>query len=460
MSLIKKLIIILKLNELNYDKQLITILFKNSLAILAANIFAPLGISYFLKDFINPIYLIVFILLQFLLGFARYYFGKQGLKAIISNKEFLIRRYLKFYLIIIFVNSISFGIISVFVVFQAEELQVFIMLALIFGLSTGSLSTLSSIYLANVLYILPFLSLFFFALLFSANFDYFIIASTLFIYLFLSLSASFRIYEILESNIKKATIIKEQKEKLTLKNVQLMHADKMASMGEMLENIAHQWRQPLSVISTASSGLELQLDYTDKFSKKTLKDGLTLINEQSQYLSRTIDDFRTYFFQDKIRKEFDIEGTIEKTLYLANSRIKKFDINIIKNIQNIKITSLENELIQVFLNILNNAIDKLKESNSEKYIFITTKKEDNRLMIDFKDNGGGVSKEIINKIFEPYFTTKNKSIGTGIGLYMSYEIITKHFKGKIKVNNTSYTFKNSNFSGALFTMILPLSENS
>ena len=240
------------------------------------------------------------------------------------------------------------------------------------------------------------------------------------------------------------------------KDIILAQKSKMEAMGEMLENIAHQWRQPLSVISTASTGLNFQLEYSSNIPNEILKEHLTLINKQSQYLSRTIDDFRNFFQQNKEKEKFDIKNTIEKSLYLASSRIKKSNIHIIKDIDEIEITSVENELIQVFLNIFNNAIDKLNEKDYKKYIFITVKVFDNKLKINIKDNGGGISDNIINRVFEPYFTTKHKSQGTGIGLYMSNEIITKHIHGTLKVTNVSYNFEHNDFYGALFSIEIPL----
>ena len=244
----------------------------------------------------------------------------------------------------------------------------------------------------------------------------------------------------------------EKREKDTV----LAQQSKMAAMGEMLENIAHQWRQPLSVISTVSTGLQLQMDYNHGISEKTLKENLSSINAQTQYLSKTIDDFRNFFEQNKQKEKFNIQHAIEKSLYLTSSRIEKYNINIIKDIQETELITLENELIQVFLNIINNAIDILIEKDYEKYIFITTRVFENDLKIYIKDNAKGIPINIINRIFEPYFTTKHKSQGTGIGLYMSNEIISKHLHGNLSVNNVSYDFRDSNLKGAQFIISIPL----
>jgi signal transduction histidine kinase len=125
--------------------------------------------------------------------------------------------------------------------------------------------------------------------------------------------------------------------------------------------------------------------------------------------------------------------------------------------ENIKVKTLESELVQILLNILNNAIDAIESNKiSRPVICINTYKENDSLIIEIKDNAGGIPKNIINRILEPYFTTKHKSQGTGIGLYMSNEIITKHLKGKILVSNCTFLVDDSHYKGALFTLSLPI----
>jgi len=241
------------------------------------------------------------------------------------------------------------------------------------------------------------------------------------------------------------------------KDALLAQQTKMAAMGEMLENIAHQWRQPLSAISTASTGIQIQMEIYNEISEEFLLDNVKLINEHTQYLSKTIEDFRNFFIPNKLKVKFKITDTIEKTLYLITARVKQHNITIIKEIEDVEILSLENELIQVLLNILNNAIDALKSKESEeKLIFIKVTKSKKELKIEIQDNAGGIYSDIIDRIFEPYFTTKHKSQGTGIGLYMSMEIVKKHLNGNIQVNNTIYTYKRKNCTGANFIITLPL----
>ena len=228
---------------------------------------------------------------------------------------------------------------------------------------------------------------------------------------------------------------------------------KMAAMGEMIGNIAHQWRQPLSVISTASTGLKLQKEM-DMLSDENFYSTLVAINTSAQYLSTTIDDFRDFFNPSNNNiNVFDISQTFTKTLNLLNAQFIDKDIEIIQKIECCKITSIENELIQVLINILNNARDALLTiENQRRLIFINSYIKENMLYIEIKDNAGGIKEEIIDRIFEPYFTTKHQSQGTGIGLYMSKEIVEKHLDGVLLVSNEKYNYENIDYFGAKFTI--------
>ena len=251
---------------------------------------------------------------------------------------------------------------------------------------------------------------------------------------------------------------RQYKQELNKKQTILHQQSKMAAMGEMIGNIAHQWRQPLSTITTASSGMVLQKEMgvlTDEF----FFDASKKINTSAQYLSQTIDDFRNFFTPNKEKTKFLLNDTLSTTLDLISAQFTARDIHIIKNVEYIELESYENELIQALINILNNAKDELvkKPSNEEKYIFIDIfKNENNELNIIIKDNADGIPAEYIDKIFEPYFTTKHKSQGTGIGLYMTEEIITKHLHGQIFVENKEFKYENKEYVGAQFTIVLNL----
>ncbi len=237
------------------------------------------------------------------------------------------------------------------------------------------------------------------------------------------------------------TKVKEELEKNREKEQLLMHQSKLASLGEMLGNIAHQWRHPITNLSLLVQNLsiayergKLDDDRMKKFHKKSL--------EQIEYMSKTIDDFTSFFKKDKQKQKFFVRDVIEDTLKLLESRIK--DVEIVKNYQDrVFIEGYKTEFSQVILNIINNAIDALNERKvAKKKIFVFISKE----KIEIGDNAGGISDEIIDKIFEPYFTTKFQSQGTGIGLYMSKVIINKHFGTNLEVYNSK--------NGAVFKIAL------
>ncbi|CAM3854509.1 PAS domain S-box protein [Arcobacter cloacae] len=248
---------------------------------------------------------------------------------------------------------------------------------------------------------------------------------------------------------------KEMEQQLQINQQLLLQQSKLAAMGEMLENIAHQWKQPLSTITTLTSGILLNKEYNildDNF----LKEGLNNITNSAKYMSKTIDDFRDFYSNKVEKKEFDIEDSIEKALVLLSTKLVKKDIVIIKNLDNLKILGYKNELIQVYMNILSNAIDSLDDLEDEiKIIQINSKVENNKLILEFLDNAGGINEEIIDKIFDSHFTTKSEKQGSGIGLYMSKIIIDKSH-GELKVSNKTFEYNSKTYKGANFMIILPI----
>lgn len=285
------------------------------------------------------------------------------------------------------------------------------------------------------------------------EFNEYLFKTTIFAFLLIFLLLSISIY----FSKKLQEIFRSyQLEKTRQQNI-IAQKSKMAAMGEMIGHIAHQWRQPLSSISTSATGMKLQKEL-NILEDKNLIDGLEQINKSVQYLSQTIDDFRNFYKPNKNKTEFYVLDTVDKVINLTNSQFSSNGIKIIKSGENIKINTYENELIQVIINLLNNARDELlkKDFEDEKLIFINVYKKNKKLFLEIKDNARGVSTQIIDKIFEAYFTTKNDVEGTGIGLYMSNEIITKSMKGKISVSNIEFEYESKKYIGAKFSIILPL----
>jgi two-component system, NtrC family, C4-dicarboxylate transport sensor histidine kinase DctB len=234
---------------------------------------------------------------------------------------------------------------------------------------------------------------------------------------------------------------------------------KLASMGEMLQNIAHQWRQPLGSLSMIIQSFQTKMELgklTPEFVDTKVKDGLLLANN----MSHTLDDFRNFFNPEKTKTTFSIKQCIEHSFELAKYILEKEQIKheiVIK--QDITIHSFYNELSHVFLNLINNSKDALKNrcDKEDKIIKILVKQYKTKIYIHFIDNGGGIPEDIISQIFEPYFTTKYKSAGTGIGLYMSKQIIETHMKGSITCKNIPNNLSNcKGCKSALFIIELPL----
>lgn len=252
-----------------------------------------------------------------------------------------------------------------------------------------------------------------------------------------------------ENNIKNYIIlfvdITKEKRKEDLLQIQ----SKMATMGEMLGNIAHQWRQPLSSISTITSTLKIQSEL-DVLEKEKLQTSLDNIINSTKYLSETIDDFSQFFKVDKNIESFTLSELFNSLEKIVSARIaqNKIALNIEEEHLNTKIQSSKNELIQSLINIINNSIDALvltKKNNPR--IDISLKLESDYINILIQDNGGGIKEEILPRIFEPYFTTKHKSQGTGIGLYMTHTIINQNCQGEVFASNMR--------NGTLFTVRIP-----
>jgi C4-dicarboxylate-specific signal transduction histidine kinase len=255
----------------------------------------------------------------------------------------------------------------------------------------------------------------------------------------------------LENKIEIEVSQNRQKDKI------LSDQSRFAALGEMIGNIAHQWRQPLSAISTATGNAKIE-NMLGITSKESLDDTFNRIDEYTQYLSDTIDDFRNYFKQDKKKKAYFVDDVIKTALSISKGSLN--DIRIIEeNVDfKVKLIGYPSELMQVVINIFNNAKEILTEKElAKKYLLISMSKTPSHIIIKICDNAGGIPKDVLPSIFDPYFTTKHKSQGTGIGLYMSKEMIEKHMKGSLNASNRSFYVDGTEYVGACFAIALPYS---
>ena len=246
----------------------------------------------------------------------------------------------------------------------------------------------------------------------------------------------------LQQQVQIGLLKERQKDKM------IIQQSRLAALGEMIEQIAHQWRQPLNTLALVNQNLYFKYKL-NSFNEEDFDKAHAQIDENLQYMSQTIDDFRDFYKKNPQSETYNVEDVIRSCISISESMITFAKIQIIINTkENCVVSNIKSELMQVIMNIIKNAHDALEEhrqSNREIDFNLFTK--DNQVHLSVEDNAGGIPEDIIDKIFNPYFTTKNEENGTGLGLYMSKSIIQDHMDGNIEVTNTK--------EGARFTIILP-----
>lgn len=260
----------------------------------------------------------------------------------------------------------------------------------------------------------------------------------------------------LEEKIAHEVELSRQKDEI------MFRQSRLASMGEMIGNIAHQWRQPLNAMVLIIQSFQMKrlagVELSDAFIDEQAKEGIAL----ASLMSRTIDDFRHFFKPNRNAEEFSLKDAVLYTMQLVREYYAKSGIDLELNCpHDIRISGYPNEFSQVMMNLFSNAKDALEERDvPKKQIEVSIKEENGHAIVCVIDNGGGISETVINRMFEPYFTTKHKSSGTGIGLYMSQQIIEKQMKGTIEGSNVDYRFANGDAYEhcAMITMVIPLNQ--
>jgi len=231
----------------------------------------------------------------------------------------------------------------------------------------------------------------------------------------------------------------------------LIKQARLAQMGELISMIAHQWRQPLSSISAIAGTLKIDV-MMDEYNKDFFEERLESIDDLSQHLSSTINDFRNFFKINKETDETTMQEIADGGLQIIYPTLESNSIEVLKqpNETSTRIKTYSNEVKQVVLNILKNAEDILTDyKHPDAKIWVKCYEEGAYTCLSIEDNAGGIPEEVMPKIFDPYFSTKEAKNGTGLGLYMSKTIIEDHCKGKLDVTNSEY--------GAKFTIKLPIS---
>jgi len=251
--------------------------------------------------------------------------------------------------------------------------------------------------------------------------------------------------EVFLFSIVLASQIKDLQNEKLQNNKIIIEQSKLSSMGEMLQNIAHQWRQPLSEINAVAMKIDADF-YTQRLDASSLESDITRIENITYHMSNTIESFISYFKETKHLDETTLSDVINKVLNIMGNSLKDVKVDIVME-DNPTLSINTSEFMQVLLVIINNAIDALNVNNIEdKIIIIRVIKLDKKLSLEIQDNAGGIKEENIDKIFEPYFTTKFQADGIGVGLYMAKMLIEESLEGSLSVENTQ--------DGAKFTITL------
>ncbi len=244
--------------------------------------------------------------------------------------------------------------------------------------------------------------------------------------------------------------IMQEVEKNREKEQMMYQQSRLASMGEMIGNIAHQWRQPLNIMALVMQDIYIS-DQLGTLTSKKVEDSYEKSNNLLQYMSQTIDDFRNFFKQGDEELAFSVKESLASVYSLISTNLSYNHIECeIKVEHDSIIKGGLNEFKQVLINIINNAQEAIQSNTraQKKKIDVLITQKNNQAVIHISDDGGGMKKEVINKIFDPYFTTKNQTQGTGLGLYMSKQIIENSMCGSLSAKNTNV--------GAEFTIKLPI----
>jgi len=223
---------------------------------------------------------------------------------------------------------------------------------------------------------------------------------------------------------------------LRRKDQLLIQQNRQAAMGEMINNIAHQWRQPLNNVGLIVQNLLFSFE-SGTLTEEEMKAEVAMTMETIQFMSRTIDDFRNFFRQDKQKRTFAIADILNLTIDFVSAGLRNSNITVnLEVIDRISARGYPNEYSQALLNILNNAKDVLTERRvDEPYISVRLFSDNGRAIVAISDNGGGIAEDVLPRIFDPYFSTKEPGKGTGIGLYMSKVIIEQNMGGSLSAHN-------------------------
>jgi len=441
-----------------YDNMILEMIKSTKPAVAISNFIGALLSIYILYGYVPAEYLTFWFMLHISIMLLRLDSSKKLLDTIV-NKKNIKRKYFKRYIFTTTFTAFLYGSISwLGVLYAVPHENIFIISSGVLVITAGAMATMGVVYIAFFLFMSFSIIPFALALLYTGDINFIILASMLCLYFIINNVLGYRLFlfhkkfieseknlEELNNTLEKRINIEVEKNRVY--DQKIVEQSRLAQMGEMLSMIAHQWRQPLAAISAVSSSLELKVRL-DKLDNDYVLSSVKNISKYSQHLSETIDDFRDFFKSEKVKIETSFFELVESVLSIIEVSIKTKNIDIIQQFDSRdKFYSFSNELKQVIINLIKNAEDILVEKGIQQpYIKIFTYKQDDDLVLEISDNGGGVDKDILEKIFDPYFSTKKTKNGTGLGLYMSKIIIQEHCNGILSASN--------NADGAVFKIVL------
>ena len=424
---------------------------------LIATFVAALVFTILFYEFVPLYVLFVWLLAQFALSIVRVNWAKKLEELTIKGDEEQ-QEYLYYNIVGSGMSGLLWGVSSWLAVIYAPEAYTYYVFVILLALTAGATTTLGSIFQAYIAFVGTILLMLSGAFFYYGTDVHMVIAIINLIGITILTATGSDYYlklrKIVELSVQLKsfnTALEERVQKEVKKNmekdIQLMHQARLAQMGEMVSMIAHQWRQPLHIISTAATDMDLKIQF-GTLDDATSQKNITTINRLTQHLSATIDDFRDFF---KVTKEMEIttvDEVVNVTLKIVKEYVENKKIVITTDLNSSeKFKSYPNELKQVLINLLKNAEDALLEKQVKKAsIHIVSYSDKDRLYFEVHDNAGGIADDVMENIFNAYFTTKEDG-GTGLGLYMSKKIIEEHCNGELHVQNTE--------EGACFTVSLP-----
>lgn len=337
--------------------------------------------------------------------------------------------------------SFFIAVILLALMVRKRYLSILLSFALLFAISFGAtyIAWQYNIYISIGYFQLPLIS-------------YLFILSMLMF--FIDYRATKRFMDEIQRSMEQKRLLKSELDRseseIEYQKAMLFQQSKLAAMGEMIDNIAHQWRQPLNTLGVIVQ--DTQYAYrSGKLDQCYLQSMTTESMEQIEFMSQTIEDFRNFVKPDQKNTPFDLNESVQQSVQLLSGMLESHHIaiNVEYSERELDVYGSTGEFKQVIINLLNNARDALIEKNPHNpAILIRIFGDDTYGAVTIQDNGGGIAPEVIERIFEPYFTTKEEGKGSGIGLYMSYAIIRTKMGGMIEVSNVE--------NGTLFTLTLPL----